>query len=509
MSISVSSLQPSEYEEWGIKEGGGHKNWKKRYFVLKERKLWYFETKTSYVQKGFIDLPPTATVQEVNDNKGKCMLSIKSRGAKGERKFLIEVADRIVLASFIKHVQNSINPQPKPNYIESLMSKQNQPTTQIDTTPRISVLNVIPEHKTPVNVSKEQTALATEMAKALGVKPRNGSNSKTIQSPRSERVSIAEKKESNIKYPKIPERSTANGKENVSYAKEMFSWITDDKAKLFDLWIASVPDQSCLKKGDKINYQMFVSSDAERVSFSCDGEQSLMIQGVMDFFIAVESSTSGIEKLNTCGNEICPEFIGSYIDLSTLGALEGGWSFVGDTMCHDAMKLMDNGNALLVLKRFETECPSIKIITKMERDMTAVGLECTRFEFDIYGKKGLAKLDVVQSVLSKFGGINHMLREEFKKIIIGLIDSEVSMALTLTTNDVARVSVLIRNPSSSVVSEILDMDKNSNIEMHNDLMKSFGKPTSIEYCIVLKGFSFDIYQENININVHYNLGYDE
>ncbi|KAL7717524.1 hypothetical protein QTN25_005329 [Entamoeba marina] len=127
-------------------------------------------------------------------------------------------------------------------------------------------------------------------------------------------------------------------------------WTIGGKAKLFNLWIASAPDQSCLKKGDKINYQMFVSSDTKRVSFSCDGYQSSIIQGIMDFFITVESSTCEIDKLNTGGSEIYPEFISSYIDLSTFGVLKGGWSFVGGIMCYNAIKLTDNGNALLALK---------------------------------------------------------------------------------------------------------------------------------------------------------------
>lgn len=88
--ISVQSLMPADHEWWGEKVGGSIKSWKKRYFVLKDRKIWYFSNVTSSKAKGCIVIEPGAEVREVSYEKiakYKAMaISIGSRN----RKFAFE-----------------------------------------------------------------------------------------------------------------------------------------------------------------------------------------------------------------------------------------------------------------------------------------------------------------------------------------------------------------------------------------------------------------------------------
>ena len=81
--MSVASLQPADKEGFSTKQGGGIKTWKKRWFVLKGNRLWYFKGKTDTEAKGFIELEPGTLVRdESSPKKKKPMYSVMARGVK-------------------------------------------------------------------------------------------------------------------------------------------------------------------------------------------------------------------------------------------------------------------------------------------------------------------------------------------------------------------------------------------------------------------------------------------
>lgn len=83
LRVSVASLQPADKEGFCTKQGGSIKTWKKRWFVLKGNKLWYFKNKTDTEAKGFIELEAGTIVRdESTHRKKKNMFSIQARGFK-------------------------------------------------------------------------------------------------------------------------------------------------------------------------------------------------------------------------------------------------------------------------------------------------------------------------------------------------------------------------------------------------------------------------------------------
>ena len=94
----MASLQPADKDGWCTKQGGSIKTWKRRWFVLKEKRLWYFKGKPVFFRniyrgkyfyyqqdteaKGFIELEPGSTVKDESGPKHKSMFSIQSRGLK-------------------------------------------------------------------------------------------------------------------------------------------------------------------------------------------------------------------------------------------------------------------------------------------------------------------------------------------------------------------------------------------------------------------------------------------
>ena len=114
INVSVESLQPSQYECWASKQGGSWKSWKRRYMVLKDRKLWYFVDKNSKSAKGWMDIPDDTKVE--NESSGdKYAFGMFCRGVKGERVLHIVVENKEDLEGLIHAIESVIK---KETFIE-------------------------------------------------------------------------------------------------------------------------------------------------------------------------------------------------------------------------------------------------------------------------------------------------------------------------------------------------------------------------------------------------------
>ena len=100
IAVSVSSLLPAQFSGWGTKQGGKWKTWKRRFFVLKDRKLWYFENESATTAKGWIELPPDTVVTDESERPKRFAFSISSRGVKGVRTFHLTVDSEKDLEAF-------------------------------------------------------------------------------------------------------------------------------------------------------------------------------------------------------------------------------------------------------------------------------------------------------------------------------------------------------------------------------------------------------------------------
>ena len=80
LKIPPSAVQPTLYSFWGWKQGGNVKNWKKRWFVLSDSKLFYFVDQRSNSARDCIEINASTRINEnptLND-KGRFYLTIDS-----------------------------------------------------------------------------------------------------------------------------------------------------------------------------------------------------------------------------------------------------------------------------------------------------------------------------------------------------------------------------------------------------------------------------------------------
>ena len=297
LKVSADSLRPALFEGWGKKQGGSVKTWKKRWFILKETKLWYFAGKSDEEAKGFIELPPGTEIRDVSQNK-KFMFSINSRNTKGSRVFYIVTDTSIEHTGFfeaVKKVLTKSNASTLPQVsapITTPAAPQSVPITQPE--PSVSMA------QTTMPVATQPNGIMTEQ---------NGS-------------------------------SGNSGRKNIEKIKAKISWLQvegENVVEFWKYWMDSTPQIDSLDPGQTIQFMLVVSGNTEKLSWRVSGPQGALIQNMVDFFWNVGAPDEEIDHLNNLGCQINPSEIGSWIDMSVMNGMDGGWFFKGE-LTNDIIK---------------------------------------------------------------------------------------------------------------------------------------------------------------------------
>src|SRR6185437_10250367 len=93
----------------------------------------------------------------------------------------------------------------------------------------------------------------------------------------------------------------------------------------------------------------------KQISWGCSGPQLLMIQRMVDFFWNVGSPEAEIDRLNSVGEVLNPLHIGSWIEMSDRGGLDGGWFFPMTSALESALVAAESGQIATKLKNWAAE----------------------------------------------------------------------------------------------------------------------------------------------------------
>ena len=449
LKVSADSLRPAIFEGWGKKQGGAVKTWKKRWFILKETKLWYFAGKTDEEAKGFIELPPGTEIRDVSQNK-KFMFSINSRNTKGSRVFYIITDSSVEHTSFFEA-------------LKKVLTKNND--------------------KASAPIASVQTTQPTQPAAA--------------STPRA--------------APTGPVDINNSGRINIEKVKSKISWLQvegENVVEFWKYWMDSTPQLDALEPGQSINFNLVVSGNTEKLSWRVSGPQGALIQNMVDFFWNVGAPDEEIDHLNNLGCQINPSIIGSWIDMSVMNGMDGGWFFKGDLqndIIRDCADKCDHAEKLISWAKEK----NLNIICQMGRDMGATPPRQSEFRFKVEGN-AQNRLNVVQSAFSTFGfpAIPQNIAD-----IIGQLGPNVTylyLCVVVSTEGFVKISVLIPEPMQNVIDGFLsgmsDV-KDNNIALHRDITNTIGtKPLFVEYCYLNQGYGYEVYKEGGDVLVHYNLG---
>lgn len=454
--ISVSSLGTPDHSGYMTKQGGSYKSWKRRWFVLKTDKLYYFKGKKDPDITGVVELSKESQISKMPKKRSKHCFSIIC----SQRTFYMypdtgPEADQWIsaLTKNIDKLKNSGAPQPKPV----------EPKPPVDT-PK-------PEPQENPNKTKPQEYQSSEDNTCEGVR-----------------------------------LALKNAKELIPFIQEASEGAEDGKIfEFWAIWAESIPPGSELTEGSII-FEVAVSADMDKLSWRSCGPQNIFIQRMVDFFWNVGAPETEIDRLNDVGSDMNPLAIGSWIDMSSSNGMDGGWYFPVEIPMKQVIEASDPGEAVDNFERWVNE-HAIDKVFYIGRDMGAAPPRQTEVKFHLPGANYEQQLECG---LTAYGalGVPPIPPDALAMISQGKPKGGLTMSVVTSSEGIVRLGILFPSPSKQVVASLSHFSGVASPEdLHNfEAALQVAGPTFVEFQCLMKGFGYGVYKEGFDIIFHYQAG---
>jgi len=458
LRISVASLNPSDKEGYLTKQGGSIKTWKRRWFVLKGKKLVYFKTRNDLEATGVIELEPDSFVKDEKDKKKRFMFSVGT----SRRVFFMVADNEKDMQSWMESIKRNIDgngPAPQPNPPRTENSQNVTPSVTHNT-------------NTNTNGNKNTTGfVASNVANA-------------------------------------PPRS------RLAAAKNCIPYLMEESSKVLEfwqIWTESVPLLTDLQPGNTIEFHVAASADMQKLTWRTAGPQNIFIQKMVDFFWNVGAPESEIDRLNDVGALINPVKIGSWIDMSAKGGMDGGWFFPVEIPLERAIEASDTGDPTRKVSEW-AKSNGVTLAFSVGRDMGAAPPRQTEIRMKLPGTDFGDQLRLAMDAFFVFGF--PAIPDDALSLIRGSLASaetggSLCLAVITSSEGFVRLGLLIPKPNQSTVSGLCQIGGGSleEITRFQGGLQSQG-PMFAEYQYLMKGFGYGVYKEGFDIVFHYLVGED-
>jgi len=301
----------------------------------------------------------------------------------------------------------------------------------------------------------------------------------------------------------------------LSMAKSAISFLRDEESKVLEfwkIWSDSIPPKEELTAGLAIEFFVSMSADMQKITWRTNGPQHMFIQKMVDFFWNVGAPDTEIDLLNEVGGSINPMKIGSWIDMSAKGGMDGGWYFPVEMNLKLAVEAADAGDAV---KKFVewADKHGIQNVYAVGRDMGAAPPRQTEIRLKLPGNNLEEQYAVAVDAYSAFGF--PPLPDDAMKILRNTkltVSPENSLCLSVITSSegFVRLGLIIPKPAIESVKELcLFVGGN-----HEELAKFQGSfatqgPVFVEFQYLMKGYGYEVYKEGFDVMFHYFVGAEE
>jgi hypothetical protein len=237
--------------------------------------------------------------------------------------------------------------------------------------------------------------------------------------------------------------------------------------------------------------------DMSELTWKVIGPQQSLIQEMVDFFWNVGAPDEEIDRLNTIGGVINPAFIGSWIDMSTLGGMDGGWIFPGDMTIHDGLEACDEGDARTKLENW-LKNNNITGGILLARDMGASPPRQTEIRIALtydFNKN----FDIIVNALKSFSVPE--IPSEYQKAIKKWAPKKIELSVVSSSEGFVRIGLIFADPPHDVVDSLGGHNR-----PYMDFQKNIKRePSFLEVQYLMSGFGYAVYQEGYKIKLHYAL----
>ncbi len=188
--------------------------------------------------------------------------------------------------------------------------------------------------------------------------------------------------------PKKSQDANISPRTQLSLAKGCIPFLQEEESKVLEfwqIWSESIPSAEDLSSGMSIEFHVFISASMQKLTWRTAGPQNIFIQRMVDFFWNVGAPESEIDRLNDVGALINPVKIGSWIDMSGKGGMDGGWYFPVEIPLSLALEAADPGEPTVKVKEWGAKHGIDKCFS-IGRDMGAAPPRQTEMRVKLPGK---------------------------------------------------------------------------------------------------------------------------
>jgi len=475
--VSVASLTPADHEGWMTKQGGSVKSWKKRWFVLKGSQLFYFKTKKDTDLTGVVELTKESFVRREDKKKKYC--------------FAVGTQKRIFYM---------------------------YPDTQVEQDNWIKVLSqVVDKLKNPGGTRSDGGAVrpmqtgstqSSGMGGTTVMQSPSGSSGGAGSDPLPPRIEVGQVQDpDDIDKPAGFNTPSAGVlRRRLDEAKNQIGFLQQEDSKVLEfwqIWSESVPPQEDVVEG-AIIFQVSVAADMEKLSWRTSGPQNIFIQKMVDFFWNVGAPETEIDRLNDVGALINPIQIGSWIDMSAKGGMDGGWFFPVDVPMKFALEASDAGDPITRVAGW-SETNEIMRCTSVGRDMGAAPPRQTEIRFPLSGEGFESQLQRALSAFEAFGF--PMLPDDMLGLIRQSPRDGLSLSVITSSEGFVRLGLLCPEPDRVIVDQLCVIGGgNADALLRFEQALGVNGQAYAEYQYLMKGFGYGVYKEGFDVVFHYDVG---
>jgi len=267
--------------------------------------------------------------------------------------------------------------------------------------------------------------------------------------------------------------------------------------EFWEMWKQSIPE--AVK-----TFNVCVALDLSQLSWRCIGPQQDLIQNMVDFFWNVGAPDTEIDRLNDVGTLINPKAIGSWIDMSAKGGMDGGWFFPSLIKLKMALEACDPSDASKKIAAWADTNGIVDVIA-VGRDMGAAPPRQTNFRFVIPGESVEKQLEIA---LSAYDTFDFPKPPEEALDLIKQSATGLQIQVTSSSQGFVKIGILTPRPDAGGIPKLCSLSGGSDSELLAKFEDALGVNgvQFVEYQYLQKGFGYGVYKEGFDVVFHYQVG---
>jgi len=475
LAVTVASLQPCEKSGWLLKQGKRFHHWEQQFFVLKAKKLYCFSSDTAGNASSMIHMDETcSTRREKESGKQTSVFSVEGlclyKGKIGNKKLILAAGSAEELQDWLTAIDGACNSM------------------------KDSVPDAATEGSALGHGAARTDAVGTRATTTAGV---DGAALTTGDHVRQESDGM------------LPEISDCAAK--MTKARNAVGFLTHgtQMEQFWDAWMTSMPKFSELDPTKSMVFSVATSADMENATWRISGPQSLFAPKIVSFFYNMGSPMTEVDRMNDVGALINPRNVGSWIQTSLNGGMDGGWTFPAEIPMKLAVEAADSteaeDDAVRALSQW-ADANDVLVCISVSRDMGKSPPQQTEFRMILPGADFNIQLAIAKEAASTF----HF--PPFPDDTLAAFQSTpptepMQLSVVTCARGFVRIGLLVPGVPMTVVTSLLQSN-GGQLDEINDFMTAAGctSPAYVELQCLNKGYGYGVYKEGFSVVLHWDLG---